>query len=136
MKKQKFKYNPKLKEYARKLRNNPTNAEKVLWFSLKGKQIKGYDFDRQKPIGNFIFDFYCSELNLVIEIDGISHEDEKVKENDELKTAYIKSLGLDILRFTDDEVLGAGNSVIEKIEEYIKEHEKQPHTPRPPLERG
>jgi len=125
MQKRKFHYKPKLKEYARRLRNNPTYAEKNLWYALKGKQLKGYDFDRQKPIGDYIFDFFCSALNLVIEIDGITHEDEVVKQNDKLKDEYIARIGLKILRFTDDEVLGNPNMVVNRIEEYIEEFEKK-----------
>jgi very-short-patch-repair endonuclease len=60
-------YNPALKELARKLRNNATKAERVLWHSLSGKQCFGYDFHRQKPIGNYIVDFFCQELMLAIE---------------------------------------------------------------------
>jgi len=66
-------YNPKLKEFARRLRNNSTYAEIRLWQKLNKKQLKGYDFHRQKPIDNFIVDFFCHELMLAIEIDGVSH---------------------------------------------------------------
>ncbi len=120
MKKHKLYYNPKLKEYARQLRNNPTFAERTLWYSLKGKQLKGFDFDRQKPIGEYIYDFYCSELDLIIEIDGISHNEQDVKVKDKQKEEYVISLGFNILRFSDDEVLGNGNLVVEKIEDYIE----------------
>jgi very-short-patch-repair endonuclease len=61
-------YNPKLKEYARQLRNNSTRSEIILWKYLKGKQMLGYDFHRQKPIDNYIVDFFCSELMLAIEL--------------------------------------------------------------------
>ncbi len=67
-------YNPKLKELARQLRNNSTKSEIILWLKLKGKQVYGYDFHRQKPIDNFILDFFCNELTLAIEVDGYSHE--------------------------------------------------------------
>ena len=73
MKRKIIPYNPKLKLIARKLRNNSTKSEALMWNFLKGKQIRGCDFHRQKPIGNFIVDFYCSELLLAIEIDGESH---------------------------------------------------------------
>jgi len=66
-------YNPKLKPLAKKLRNNMTLSEVLLWNELKGKRILGYDFDRQKPIDNYIVDFYCKELFLAIEVDGDSH---------------------------------------------------------------
>lgn len=67
-------YSPKLKEKAKLLRKNSTLSKVLLWRELKGKKLKGYDFHRQKPTGNYIVDFFCNEFNLVIEIDGVSHE--------------------------------------------------------------
>ena len=75
MKKNIVKYNPLLKEIAGKLRKNGTPAEIRLWAYLKGKQLRGFDFHRQKPMDNFILDFYCPALKLAIEIDGSSHND-------------------------------------------------------------
>jgi very-short-patch-repair endonuclease len=75
-------YNPKLKQLARNLRNNSTFSEVLLWNELKGRKMKGYQFLRQKPIGNFIVDFFCSKLNLIIEIDGDSHDTEEVHKAD------------------------------------------------------
>ena len=66
-------YNPKLKAFARNLRNDSTYTEILLWNYLKGKQMRGFDFDRQRPIDNFIVDFYCKDLQLAIEVDGESH---------------------------------------------------------------
>ena len=66
-------YNPALKEKARELRNNSTTSEIKLWKFLKGKQMCGYDFHRQKPLDNYIVDFFCDELMLAVEIDGLSH---------------------------------------------------------------
>ncbi|MFC2131855.1 endonuclease domain-containing protein [Bacteroidota bacterium] len=120
-------YNEHLKELAKELRNDPTHAEKSLWYALRGKQVKGYDFHRQKPLGNFIYDFYSYALKLVIEVDGISHETDEVKQNDKVKDEYIRSVGFNILRFTDEEVLGNPNKVVSEIEEYIAEFER--HTP-------
>ncbi len=114
-------YNPKLKEVARNLRNNMTIAEKSAWRMLKSKQFMGLDFHRQKPIGNFIADFYCSELSLVIEIDGVSHNDDEVKRKDEMKEQYFKSIGLNILRFTDDQVIGNWMLVENEIKKFISE---------------
>ena len=68
-----LKYNPKLKRVARMLRKNSTLSEVLLWNELKGKKLMGIDFHRQKPIGNYIVDFFSPELRLVIEIDGITH---------------------------------------------------------------
>lgn len=82
------KYNPKLKELARKLRNNGTKAEVVLWKHLRRKQLLGMDFHRQKPLGNYIADFYCPEARLVIEVDGRSHLREDTISKDRKKEGY------------------------------------------------
>ncbi len=74
MKRKIIPYDPKLKQLARELRNKSTLAEVLLWKHLKGKQIQGYDFHRQKPLDQYIVDFFCSELMLAIEIDGDSHD--------------------------------------------------------------
>jgi len=95
-------YNPKLKEYARKLKNNSTKSEIKLWKYLKGKQMMGYDFHRQKPIDNFILDFFCHELMLGIEIDGYTHQFEEVFIRDLKKDKKMAETGIKILRFSDE----------------------------------
>ncbi|NJR63962.1 MAG: DUF559 domain-containing protein [Cyanobacteria bacterium CRU_2_1] len=75
-------YEPHLKELARQLRKNMTLGEVILWNHLKGKQLHGYDFDRQRPIDRFIVDFYCKELMLAIEIDGSSHDSPAAQQRD------------------------------------------------------
>ncbi len=89
-------YNPNLKALSRRLRRKGTLSEVLLWMQIKGRQIKGYKFTRQKPIGNYIVDFYCSRLRLAIEIDGISHED-KFKE-DKIRQKEIEKLRFRILK--------------------------------------
>jgi very-short-patch-repair endonuclease len=116
-------YNPKLKELARNLRNNNTLSEILLWQQLKGKQMLGYDFDRQKPIHNYIVDFFCSELMLAIEIDGISHE-LKSKE-DEIRQKILESLGICILRFYDLDVKKNLDGVMTSIRNWILEHKNE-----------
>jgi very-short-patch-repair endonuclease len=116
-------YNPKLKEVAQNLRNNSTLSEILLWQQLKGKQILGYDFDRQKPIHNYIVDFFCSELMLAIEIDGISHE-LKSKE-DEIRQKILESLGICILRFYDLDVKKNLDGVMTSIRNWILEHKNE-----------
>jgi len=78
-------YNPKLKELAKKLRSNMTYSEVKLWNELKNGKLNGYDFDRQREIGNYIVDFYCKDVGLAIEIDGITHEEDKAKWKDKAK---------------------------------------------------
>jgi len=91
---------------------------------LKGKQVSGYDFHRQKPIGSFIFDFYCPKLELAIELDGSIHERDDIIENDLIKEKYLKGLKISLLRFKNEEVLYDVHSVIETIIQYIISIEK------------
>lgn len=114
-------YNPKLKEYARQLRNNSTLSEVLLWKFLKGKQMMGYDFHRQKPVDNYILDFYCSKLLLAIEIDGASHiaKYEKDLNRDE---HLLNKYGIKTLRFTDIDVKKDMNNVLRAIEIWISEN--------------
>ena len=127
MKKRKISwYNPKLKEYARELRNNSTKSEIILWLKLKGKQMYGYDFHRQKPIDYYILDFYCHELQLGIEVDGYSHQLLKVQKKDERKEKRMNNFGITVLRFSDNEVLKDMENVLRAIEFYILEFEKTP----------
>ena len=125
-------YNPKLKELARQLRNDSTKTEIFLWLKLKGKQMYGYDFHRQKPIDNYILDFFCYELMLGIEVDGYSHQFLEVYNNDGIKEKRMNELGIALLRFTDDEVLNEMENVLRAIEYYIFEYGK--HTPNPSQE--
>jgi very-short-patch-repair endonuclease len=109
-------YGHYLKNYARKLRNEPTKAEEKLWQYLRGKQMMGYKFTRQKPIDKFIADFFCNKLQLVIEVDGYSHEFEEVIKRDILKEERLNELGLKILRFEDEEVMNDMDNVLSEIE--------------------
>jgi len=124
-------YNPKLKEVARRLRKSGTLAEVLLWRYLKGKQLLGYDFDRQKPIDNYIVDFFCNELMLAIEIDGISHENKS--EEDRIRQSKLESLGIRFLRFYDSDIKKNMQGVLWVIENWIKEHATLP-TPDPSQE--
>lgn len=109
----KLPFNPKLKDRARELRKAGNLAEVVLWQQIKNKQLNNLDFDRQKIIGNYIVDFYNQKYNLVLEIDGNSH-DNKI-EYDLERDRFLKSLGLNILHFSDKEVLQDINYVIRTI---------------------
>ena len=117
-------YSSHLKDYARKLRNHSTRSEIFMWMQLKGKQLKGYDFHRQKPIANFIVDFYCPELMLAIELDGITHESEEVKQKDQLKQAALEKLGVTVLHFTDEEVFFDTDHVFRVLEVFIADFER------------
>ena len=125
-------YNPKLKEFARELRNNSTKAEIILWQKLKRKQMYGYDFHRQKPLDNFIVDFFCHELMLAIEVDGYSHILIEVQNKDVKKETKLNELGVEVLRFSDYQVMKDTENVIRAIEYFIIEFEK--HSPNPSQE--
>jgi very-short-patch-repair endonuclease len=111
-------YNPCLKEKARSLRNNSTKAEILLWNQLKRKQFNGFDFHRQKPIDQFIVDFFCHKLMLAIEIDGESHID---KEDDDVaRQLKLETLGIHFLRFSNEDVLFNMDNVLRCIQDWIE----------------
>ncbi len=119
----KIKYNPKLKELARQLRNNSTKSEIRLWQKLKRNQMHGYDFHRQKPIDEYIVDFFCNKLKLAIECDGFSHEILEVWEKVVKKTNRPNTLGIQVLRFSDYQIINGMDNVLRSIEDYILTYE-------------
>jgi very-short-patch-repair endonuclease len=129
-------YDPKLKLRARELRNRATRSEKQMWRELKGRQVLGYDFHRQKPVDHFILDFFCSELMLGIEIDGYTHASDEAKARDRLKDSRMAKLGIRVLRFTDDEVFQNTDRVIERIKEFILQIRSGATHPLTPSEEG
>ncbi len=113
-------YNSNLKQYSRQLRENMTDAERHLWAKIRMKQLKGYQFYRQKPIGDYIVDFFCPRAKLVIEVEGSHHFSDEMTEYDRIRNEYLSSLGLRVLRFTNIDVLTHIESVVESIIENIK----------------
>ena len=97
-------YSPHLKKFARKLRKDMTFGEVLLWNELKEDKLWGFDFDRQRCINNYIVDFYCKELMLAIEIDGISHNNEEAFAKDETRQKKLESLGVRFVRFSESEM--------------------------------
>ena len=108
-------YNKSLKQLSRSLRRNMTDAEMLLWSKLRGKQLKGFQFYRQKIIDNYIADFYCPKSKLVIEVDGGQHYSAEGREKDKKRDDYMASVGIAVLRFSDREVLVQLDVVMEKI---------------------
>ena len=86
---------------------------------MRRKQILGYDFDRQRPIDRFVVDFYCKDLKLAIEIDGISHAGDEAQTKDRERQARLEELGVRFLRFADDEVRENADGVLESIRQWI-----------------
>lgn len=114
-------YNPKLKVLARKLRKDMTFGEVLLWNELKENKFWGFDFDRQRCIDNYIVDFYCKELMLAIEIDGMSHNHEEAFLKDEIRQQKLETLGVKFIRFSESEVKYDMMNVIMGIESGILE---------------
>jgi len=114
----KFYYKKWLVPLARKLRNNSTKSEILFWKQVRNKQFYGYDFHRQKPLGNYIVDFYCYKLRLVIEIDGWTHTLEYIYEKDLKKEEYLRSIGLTVIRFEDEEIFKDMDNVFAVLEAH------------------
>jgi very-short-patch-repair endonuclease len=128
-------YNSNLKLLARKVRNESTLGETLLWKEIRNKQFYGYDFQRQKPLLNYIADLYCYELELVIEIDGSYHNHIETYELDLLREKELEAYNLTIIRFTEQEVKKDIINVLRTIETYILERgNKAEHTPNPSQE--
>ena len=111
-------YNPDLNRKARELRNNMTPAEKKLWNEFLRRHK--LTFHRQKPIDNYIVDFYCSKPQLVIEIDGDVHDTEERKEFDINRTGVLEGYSLKVLRFKNNEVFENFDGVCRAIEDEVK----------------
>ena len=97
---------------ARRLRSNPTDAEKRLWSRIRNKQLGGFRFRRQQPIGAFVVDFFCPEANLIVEVDGGQHADNP---RDEARTRWLEARGYRVVRFWNNEVLGNTDGVLETL---------------------
>ncbi len=109
-------YNPKLRERAKKLRQAGNLPEVLFWNQVKNKQFKGFDFDRQKIIGNYIVDFYCSNCNVVIEIDGSSHDDKQ--DYDAARDAYLENIGLTVIHIPVAKIMNNMSGVMEMLYDH------------------
>jgi very-short-patch-repair endonuclease len=112
-------FNRRLKEKARELRKNMTDAESHLWAKIRRKKLKGYQFYRQKNIGNYIVDFYCPAAKLIVEIDGSQHYSKMGIKKDKTRDSFLEGLGFTVLRFSDREVLKNINGVLELIHQRL-----------------
>jgi len=124
-------YNPVLKPFSRNLRTNMTDAEQLLWSKLRRKQILGLQFYRQKPIANYIVDFYCAAANLVIELDGSQHFEPDHQASDAERDRVLEAMGIQVLRFDNRQVLTETDAVMSVIFSAV---EKIP--PSPPFAKG
>ena len=112
-------YNPKLVAFAKSLRQNMTLGEIALWREIKGKSL-GFRFSRQIPIDRYIVDFYCKDLKLAIEVDGVIHFEEGHEEKDAIRQKQLESLGVVVLRFSDLDVRNNLDWVLEEIKQKIE----------------
>ena len=108
-------YNPKLKQNARNLRSNMTDAEILLWSRVRRKQILGVQFYRQKPIGPYIVDFFAPGAGVVVEVDGSQHYESGGQNADVGRDRYLDTQGLEVLRFDNRAVLKQTDAVVEAI---------------------
>lgn len=118
---------PEIRAIAKTLRKNPTEAEKRLWSKLCAKQLLGLKFRRQAPIDNYIADFACFKIRLVIELDGGQHCD---NEKDKERTKFLESIGFKVIRFWNNDVLQNTEGVLMEISQYIST--VHPHLNPPP----
>jgi|GEM_PF-145634 len=131
-----------LKEVRKELRNNPTQAESLLWKNLKGKKLMGKKFRRQHSFGDYIMDFYCPEEKLAVELDGAPHFTEEGKQADQERDAVLDSYGIQVLRFENKEVMENMHGVLGRIKEKLTSSKTTPPpetrktTPQPPPETG
>ena len=114
-------YNKNLTQASRDLRKNMTEAEQLLWSRLRSKQLLGLQFYRQKPLLNYIVDFYCPAANLVIECDGSQHFTEDGLEADRIRDEALAQLGLKVLRFDNGQVMGQIDDVVDLVYRYCLE---------------
>lgn len=112
---------PLIMKRAGELRSRMTETEKILWDVVRENTIQGLKFRRQHPLNNYIADFYCHKIKLVVEIDGSVHFTETAKEYDEYRTNVMNSLGIEVLRFTNEEICNDLSNVINAIESKCSE---------------
>ena len=109
----------KLLECARKMRHEDTHAEKLAWILLRDRRMFGLKFRRQVPIDNFIVDFYCPELRLIVELDGLVHDDPKQIQKDQRRNARLQQLGYKILRVANGMVMYAPDAFADEIRRFV-----------------
>ena len=118
-----YHYNKSLQAFAKGLRENMTKAEVCLWkYVLKAGKLKGYKFRRQRPVLNYVADFMCTDLLLIVEVDGISHNYDDVVEKDIKRQKNLESVGFKVIRFNDEEILNDIENVERELLKYIDEH--------------
>jgi len=114
-------------DFKRRLRSDMTGPEKRLWSRLRSRQLQGSKFRRQHGIGPYIVDFYCPEQSLVIEIDGDSHADAEQIEKDQRRDRYLQSIGLRVVRYTNDDIMKNLDGVLEDLQKRVSSGSASPN---------
>ncbi len=125
-----------VREFARKLRAEQTDAEKLMWFLLRGRRLGGWKFRRQYPLEPYFLDFFCFEKNLAIELDGGQHNEPAVRSKDEKRTAFIASNRIKLIRFWNQDVLTETEIVLQVIWHALHEGTSPAPSPPSPLPGG
>ena len=110
-------FSPRPTKRAQHLRNNATDAERLLWRHLRARQLEGFKFSRQMPVGPFICDFMCRERRLIVELDGGQHAEST---RDVGRTAFLEGKGYRVIRFWNNDVLGNEEGVLQTIADALK----------------
>ncbi len=108
---------PKTKDNSRNLRKNMTDVEQMLWAKVRGRQLQGFHFRWQHPIGDYIIDFICLELKLIIELDGSQHQDQQ--QYDMNRSQWLQTKGFELLRFWNSDILDNFDGVMQTIYSYL-----------------
>ena len=116
---------PELLKLARSLRSNATSAERLMWRLLRNRQLGGFKFRRQHPLGPYVLDFYCAEARLAIEIDGGQHWSEAEQQRDVCRTRYLRDRGIAVMRFSNREVLSETQGVLEVVWHRLSGHARE-----------
>ena len=114
---------PNQKLLRQHLRNTASDAERLLWSSLKGSQLSGYKFRRQQGIEQYVVDFYCPAKKVVIEIDGDTHWTEEEQKRDRERQSSLEALGIRVLRFTNDDVYTNKEGIVDMILAILEGHD-------------
>jgi very-short-patch-repair endonuclease len=112
-------------ENARQLRKELTPAEDMLWQELRNRKLNGLKFRRQHPINNYVADFYCCEKRFIVEVDGGIHHEKEQRDYDEARTKDLGSMGIEVLRFTNNEVENEMPDVLKRILDFARKEDKK-----------
>ena len=112
-------HHPSRTSRARELRQTETSPEELFWQTVRGRAFLGLKFKRQRPFGRYFLDFFCEELDLVIELDGVGHLDPVAVAHDDNRTAFLQSRGLTVVRICNEELIYSPESLFARIERTV-----------------